>query len=136
MRIQTMLLILALLTGCAASNPAENETEFVTHIGVIAAKEVVEIENSGSESQVSTGVSASVSSGGGFSIGLGFLLSPLFDKSPDKEPVRYQVDLIDGGKLTVYHDSDDFEVGDCVEISALDDDDESLPLMKRIRGGC
>ena len=136
MRVQAMLLSLALLTACAASNPAEDEAEFVTHIGVITAREVVEIENTGSESKVSTGVSASVSSGGGFSIGLGFLLSPLFNKSPEKEPVRYQVELIDGETLTVYHDSDVFEVGDCVEISALDDDDESLPLMKRIQGGC
>ena len=73
----------------------------------------------------------------GLSIGIGFLLSPLFNKSPDKEPVRYDLELIDGEPLTVYHESDVFEVGDCVEVSSLaDDEDDNPPLMKRIKGGC
>jgi len=74
MRSAIMLLTLALLWGCAAKQPAE--TELVTRIGVIVGKEVVDLEAGSSESRTSSSVSVGASSGGGFAIGLGFLLSP------------------------------------------------------------
>ena len=124
------------MSACATGKP-EAEQEFVTRVGVITGKEVVELDQVKSESRVSTGVSASVSSGGGLSVGIGFLLSPLFKSTPEKEPVRYEVELINGDPLTVYHESDTFLVGDCVEVSSLlDDEDDNPPLMKRIEGGC
>ena len=136
MRTLVMLLSLALLSACATSK-SDGDDEFVTRIGVIIGKEVVELDQVKSESRVSTGVSASVSSGGGLSIGIGFLLSPLFKSTPEKEPVRYEVELINGDPLTVYHESVDFLVGDCVEVSSLaHDEDDNPPLMKRIEGGC
>jgi hypothetical protein len=134
MRVFAILLSLALMSACAASKPAQDDTEFLTRIGVITGKEVVEVEESG-DGRVRTGVSASMSSDTGLAIGIGWLL-PLFSSSPEAVPVRYHVKLLDGEKITVYHDSDFFEVGDCVEISALAGDDKNPPLMKRIKGGC
>ena len=136
MRPTIMMLTLALLYGCAANSAAENDTEFVTRIGVIKGKEVVDPENPGSDKQVNTSVHASVSSGGGLSIGLGFLISALSGGASPDHPVRYQVELLDGEPITVYHESDLFEVEDCVEISSMADDDETPPLMKRIKDGC
>jgi hypothetical protein len=134
MRTAIMLLTLALLWGCATSKPTEDE--LLTHVGVIHSKEVVDPEELRSEERVSTGVSASVGSGSGFAIGLGFLFSPWSDSSSEKPPVRYEVELVGGEPMTVYHESDLFEVGDCVEITSLIDDDESQPTMKRLKDGC
>ena len=136
MRSTIMLLTLALLYGCAASSPDENDAEFITRIGVIKGKEVVDPENARSDKQVNTSVHASVSSGGGLSIGLGFLVSALSGGTSIDHPVRYQVELLDGEPITVYHESDLFEVEDCVEISSMAGDNETPPLMKRIKGGC
>ena len=135
MRSAIILLTLALLSACAASSPAENESE-LTRIGVIKGKEVVDPENAGSDKKVNTSVHASVSSGGGVSIGLGFLVSALSGGTSEDHPVRYQVELLDGEQITVYHESDLFEVEDCVEIKSLASDDKKPPLMKRIKGGC
>jgi hypothetical protein len=128
-----MLLTLALLCGCTSKQPAESE--FVTRIGVIVGKEVVDLEAGGTETRTSTGVSVSASSGGGIGIGLGFLLSPGRSKD-EKPPVRYRVELLDGERIEVFHESDLFEVDDCVEINSLAGDDENPPMMKRIKGGC
>lgn len=136
MRSTVMLLTLALLYGCAASSPADNDAELITRIGVIKGKEVVDPEIAGSDKQVNTSVHASVSSGGGLSIGLGFLVSALSGGTSPDHPVRYQVELLDGEPMTVYHESDLFEVEDCVEISSMAGDDEALPLMRRIKEGC
>ena len=135
MRSAIILLTLALLSACAASSPAENESELI-RIGVIKGKEVVDPENAGSDKKVNTSVHASVSSGGGVSIGLGFLVSALSGGTSEDHPVRYQVELLDGEQITVYHESDLFEVEDCVEIKSLASDDKKPPLMKRIKGGC
>jgi hypothetical protein len=136
MRSTIMLLTLALLYGCAAGSAPENDAEFVTRIGVIKAKQVIDPENAGSDKQVNTSVHASVSSGGGLSIGLGFLVSALSGDASRDHPVRYQVELLDGEPITVYHESDLFEVEDCVELSSMAGDNETPPLMKRIKGGC
>ena len=134
MRSAIMLLTLALLWGCASKQPAESE--FVTRIGVIVGKEVVDLEVGSTESRTSTSVSVGASSGGGFAIGLGFLLSPGSRSSDEKPPVRYRVDLMDGEQMTVFHESNLFEVDDCVEVTFLADDDQNPPMMKRIKGGC
>jgi len=136
MRSTIILLTLALLTGCAASSATENDTEFVTRIGVIKGKQVIDPENVGGDKQTSTSVHASVSSGSGLSIGIGFLVAAMSGGSSEKHPVRYQVELLDGEPVTVYHESDLFEVEDCVEISSMAGDNETPPLMKRIKGGC
>ncbi len=136
MRSTIMLLTLALLTGCAASRATENDTEFVTRIGVIKGKQVIDPETVGSVKQTNTSVHASVSSGSGLSIGLGFLVSAFSGGESEEHPVRYQVELLDGEPITVYHESDLFEVEDCVEISSMAGDNETPPLMKRIKGGC
>jgi hypothetical protein len=131
-----MLLTLALLYGCATSRVTENDTEFVTRIGVIKGKQVIDPENPGANKQTNTSVHASVSSGSGLSIGLGFLVSAFSGGASEQHPVRYQVELVDGESITVYHESDIFEVEDCVEISSMAGDNETPPLMKRIKGGC
>ncbi len=136
MRSWIVLLIVLLLYGCASTSPALKDTELVTRIGVIASKEVVDLEDSRNESRVNTSVSASVSSGGGLAIGLGFLMSPLFSDTSDNPPVRYRVDLLEGEQISVFHQSDLFDVGDCVEISTLPDDDTHPPVMKRVKDGC
>ncbi len=136
MRATIILLTLALLTGCTAISPTENDTEFITRIGVIKGKQVIDPENAGGDKQTSTSVHASVSSGSGLSIGIGFLVSAMSGGSSQKHPVRYQVELVDGEPITVYHESDLFEVEDCVEISSIAGDNETPPLMKRIKGGC
>ena len=134
MRSAIMLLTLALLYGCATSQPSE--AEFVTRIGVIIGKEVVDVEAGGTNTRTNTSVSVGASSGGGFAIGLGFLLSPSSRSSDENPPVRYRVELMDGEQMTVFHESNLFEVEDCVEITSLVGDDQNPPLMKRIKGGC
>jgi len=129
-----MLLTLTLLYGCASGKPSEDE--FVTRIGVIVGKEVVDLEAGSTESRTSTSVSVGASSGGGFAIGLGFLLSPSSRSADENPPVRYRVELMDGGQMTVFHESNLFEVEDCVEITSLAGDDQNPPIMKRIKGGC
>jgi len=44
--------------------------------------------------------------------------------------MRYEVELEDGDQISVYHDSHDFQIGDCVEITL------HPPAMKRIKDGC
>ena len=58
MRILALLLSLVLMSACATGKP-EAEQEFVTRVGVITGKEVVELDQVKSESRVSTGVSIS-----------------------------------------------------------------------------
>ena len=52
MRSAIMLLTLTLLYGCASNQPSE--AEFVTRIGVIVGKEVVDLEAGGTETRTST----------------------------------------------------------------------------------
>jgi len=50
--------------------------------------------------------------------------------------MRYEVELEDGDQIIVYHDSHDFQIGDCVEIGVYPDKEEYPPAMKRIKDGC
>jgi hypothetical protein len=133
LRFAILLLTLMLLGGCAASKPAENE--FVTRVGVIKGKEVVDPEQAqSSNTHVSSGIS--VSSDRGVSVGIGVLLGSLGGGSSAELSVRYHVDLMGGEQITIYHESDQFLAGDCVEIRSVPGNDSYPPQMKRIAGGC
>ena len=108
----------------------------VTRIGVIVAREDVNMDDVEKDTGRRTSVYGSISTGGRVSIGIGFLLSPFVSGGSEPEPVRYEVELIDGGQMTIYHNSRDFEVDDCVEISVHPDEKEHPPTMKRNKGGC
>ncbi len=136
MRFSIPILIVLLLLGCSSSKPHENEDEVITRIGVITAKEDVDLNQVEKKNNVNTSVYGSISTGGRISIGLGFLLSPLFSGGSDKDPVRYEVELMDGVQITIYHESRDFEVDDCVEITSHPDEEKNPPIMKRNKGGC
>jgi hypothetical protein len=106
----------------------------------IAAKEDVDMDQvetgTGSTRTSVYGSISGGSSGSRISIGLGFLLGGFSSGSSEPEPVRYEVDLVDGGQMTIYHDSKDFEVGDCVKITVHPDEKKYPPTMKRNKGGC
>ena len=50
--------------------------------------------------------------------------------------MRYEVELEDGGRIVIYHDSHDTQIGDCVEITVHPEEEEYPPRMKRIKDGC
>ena len=50
--------------------------------------------------------------------------------------MRYEVELQNEGRITVYHDSYDFQIGDCVEIGVYPDEEEHPPAIKRFKDGC
>jgi hypothetical protein len=135
MRTAILLLAALLVFGCGSKNASENEAEIITKFGVITAREDVEMSDVEEGTRSDTSVYGGISSGGGFGIGLGVFLSPGSDSGPVK-PVRYEVELKDGGQITVYHDSHDFELGDCVEITVYPDEEEYQPVMKRNNDGC
>ena len=134
MRYPLLLLTLVLLYGCAASKPSEDE--FVTRIGVITAKQVIDPEQAQGGSRTNTSASVSVSSGRGVSVGVGVLFGGIGSSSSARATVRYQVELKDGEKIEIDHESDQFMVDDCVEIRMVPGNDEYPPQMKRIEGGC
>ncbi len=138
MRYPILLITALLLFGCSSKSPREGDAEVITRIGVVAAKEDVSMDDVEKDTGTRgrTSVYGSVSSGGGVSIGLGFLLGSFSSGSSDPHPVRYEIDLIDSGQMTIYHDSRDFEIGDCVKITVHPDEKKHPPTMKRNKGGC
>jgi hypothetical protein len=134
MRYPLLLLTLVLLSGCAASKPSEDE--FVTRIGVITAKQIIDPEQAQGGRRTNTSASVSVSSGRGVSVGFGVLLGGVGSSSSLGPTVRYQVELMDGEKIEVNHESDQFLVDDCVEIRMVPGNNEFPAQMKRIEGGC
>jgi hypothetical protein len=138
MRYSIILITALLLFGCSSKSTHEDDAEIITKIGVIASREDVSMDDVEKDTGTRgrTSVYGSVSSGGGVSIGLGFLLGSFSSGSSDPEPVRYEVNLIDGGQMTIYHDSRDFEVEDCVKITVHPDEKKHPPTMKRNKGGC
>jgi hypothetical protein len=46
------------------------------------------------------------------------------------------MEYLDGEQITIFHDSDLFEVEDCVQISTPVGDDKNPPIMKRPREDC
>lgn len=138
MRYPIILISALLLFGCSSKSAQETEAEVITKIGVIAAKEDVNMDqvekDTGTRGR--TSVYGSISTGGRVSIGIGFLLGSFSSGSSDPDPVRYEIDLIDGGQMTIYHNSRDFEVDDCVKIRVHPDEEKHPPTMKRHKDGC
>ncbi len=135
MRYPVILLIVLLLPGCGTRS-AHEDAEIITKIGLIKSKQDADMQQVERDTGVNTSVHASISSGGRISIGLGFLLSQFNSGGSDPEPVRYEVELEDGGQMTIYHDSRDFEVDDCVRITVHPDEEKHPPTMRRYKDGC
>ena len=139
MHYSILLLAALLVFGCSSKNTYQDEAEVITRVGIVTAKEDASLNDIEKDTGSRTSVYGSVSSGGGgssISIGVGVLLSSLFSSDSDPELVRYEVDLKDGGQFTIYLESRDFEIDDCVEISVHPDEDEHPPTMKRSKGAC
>lgn len=136
MKYSILLFILLLGIGCSAKHPPAHEAEIITRLGIIAAREDVSLDQVEKDTNVNTSIYASVSSGGRVSFGLGILLYPFTSGSSRPDPVRYQINLQDGGQMTIYHDSRDFAVDDCVEIRVHPDEKNHPPTMKRNQGAC
>ena len=136
MRIAILLAAAILASGCANKQSAREKAEPIVKYGLIVAREAAEMEEVRSRTQVDTSFHASISTGSGLSIGLGFLLSPLLSNETRENPIRYEIDLIDGSRTTIYHLSSLFEIGDCVEITVYPDEKEHPPAMVRSQDGC
>ena len=135
MRNLILMMILVLSAACSSKTAVENEDQ-ITKFGLIAEKEEVDMEQVKKESKTNTSVYASVNSGGGVSIGIGFLVGLLGSDEPEENPVRYKVELVDGSEITIYHMSRLFEVDDCVMITLHEDEEENPPSMERSKDGC
>jgi hypothetical protein len=137
MRYPILIAALLLAAGCSSKSSHEQALNAVVKHGVIASKRDVSMDEVQTGTRGTTSVYGSVSSGGGVSIGIGFgvLLSQIGSGSKS-EPIRYEIDLVDEGQITIFHSSKDFEVGDCVEITVFEDEDEHPPTMRRDKDGC
>lgn len=135
MRYARLLLAILIVAGCSTRNHHE-DPEIIVKAGVIAAKEDVDMDQVEKDTGTRTSVYGSVSTGGRVSIGVGFLLSQFGSDGSEHEPVRYEINLTDGGQMTIYHDSRDFEVDDCVKITLHPDEEKHPPVMERNKGGC
>ena len=136
MRHTIVVILTLLLIACSSKQAQEEEAKIITKTGVIAAREEVSMDDVERGTRGRTSVYGSISSGGRVSIGIGFLLGAFSSGSSDPEPVRYEINLLDGGQMTIYEDSRDFEVGDCVTIRLHPDEEKHPPEMKRNKGGC
>ena len=137
MRYPLLIATVLLALGCSSKSSQEEAMNAVVKHGVIASKRDVSMDEVQTGSRGTTSVYGSVSSGGGVSIGVGIgvLLSSI-GSSSKSEPIRYDIDLVDEGQITIFHGSKDFEVGDCVEITVFEDEEEHPPTMRRAEGAC
>jgi len=129
------LLLLAAACGTKSTQPADPP---IVKFGVIATKQDASKDQVQSATRGTTSVYGSISSGGRVSIGVGIgvLMGTFGSGSSDQQPVRYDIDLQDGGQITVYHESRNFEVGDCVRITVYPDEQKHAPDMERSKEGC
>ena len=130
-----LVIVVALGGGCATTSPPP-DAEAIVKLGRISERSRVSVDEARSRTAVNTNIYASVSSGGGISIGLGFLLSPFRSDDLSKRPIRYRIDLLDGDRMTVYHDDPDYGPGDCVEIRVYRDGNRYPPSLRRKPGAC
>lgn len=137
MRYPLLMIMLLLVTACGTKS-SHPEAQAIVKYGVIAGKRDVSVDQVEKKTRGTTSVYGSVSSGGGVSIGIGIgmLLSSIGGGSDEPKAVRYDVDLTDGGQITVYHESPHFEVKDCVKITVHPDEQEHPPGMERSKDGC
>jgi hypothetical protein len=141
MRCSILVLTVLLSIGCSTSKPRQDDAEVITRTGVIVVKDdtsqnAVEGESTGSSRSSVYGSVSTGSSGSGVSIGLGVLLGSLSSGGSGKDPVRYDIETLAGETVTVYYESHDFEVGDCVEVTSHPDEEKFPPVMKRSKGAC
>ena len=134
----SVLVALALLAlGCASKSSRDQALNAVVKHGTIVSREDVSMDEVQSRTRGTTSVYGSVSSGGGVSIGIGIgVLMSSIGSGRKSEPVRYEIDLQDEGQITIFHSSRDFEVGDCVEITVFEDEEQHPPTMRRDKDGC
>jgi len=139
MRYHILIAMLLLVSACGTKSK-QPEPEPIVKYGVIAAKRDVNADQVESKTRGNTSVYGSISggSGGGVSIGigLGVLLGSIGGGGNEPQAVRYDIDLLDGGQITVYHDSPHFEVKDCVRITVHPDEKNHPPGMERSKDGC
>lgn len=141
MRRSILILSVLLSVGCSTSKPTEGGAEIIKRTGVIVVKDdsdqnAVESESTGTSRSSVYGSVSSGSSGSGMSIGLGVLLGSISSAGSSKSPVRYDIETEDGETVTVYYESPDFEVGDCVEVTSHPDEKKYPPVMKRTKDAC
>lgn len=136
MRVAILIMAILLGSGCASKQSTQDKPEPIVKYGVIVASQAADMEEVRSRSQVDTSFHASISSGSGLSIGLGFLLSPLLSSETREKPIRYEIDLADGSRITIYHLSSLFQIDDCVEITVFPDEEKHPPEMVRSKDGC
>ncbi len=129
------LLLFAAACGTRSSQPPEPP---IVKFGVIAAKKDASQDQVQSATRGNTSVYGSISTGGRVSIGVGIgvLLGSIGAGSSDPQPVRYDIDLTDGGQITIYHESQLFEVDDCVRITVYPDEQKRATEMERSKEGC
>lgn len=137
MRYSILIAVILLALGCSSKSSREEALNAVVKHGIIVSKRDVSMDEVQTGTRGTTSVYGSVSSGGGVSIGVGIgvLLSSI-GSSSKSEPVRYEIDFVDEGQITIFHSSKDFEVGDCVEITVFEDEAEHPPTMRRDEGAC
>jgi len=137
MRYSLLITCLLLATACGTKSSHPEAEQAIVKYGVIAAKQDVSANQVESGTRGNTSVYGSISSGGRVSIGIGIgvLLSSIGGGS-EPQAVRYDVNLKDGGQITVYHESRYFEVDDCVRITVYPDEQEHAPDMERDKDGC
>lgn len=132
MRPGIVALTLLLAAGCSAKSAREDAANVIVREGTIAAREQVSSDEARDNVNTRTSVYGSVSSGGRVSIGIGVMLSSILAGSSSSQPVRYEVEFDEDDSMTIYHDSPDFAVGDCVEIRVHPDEKKHPPAMKRV----
>jgi hypothetical protein len=137
MRYSILIAAVLLALGCSSKSSRDEALNAVVKYGTIVSRQDVSMDEAQSRTRGTTSVYGSVSSGGGVSIGIGVgvLLSSI-GSGRKSEPVRYEVDLQDEGQITIFHSSRDFEVGDCVEITVFEDEEQHPPTMRRDKDGC
>ena len=136
MRVLVLVAAVCLSVSCAGKPGGSDRPEPIIKFGVIVGKEVVEMETVERDSRASPSFHASISSGGGVAIGLGFLMSPRWSSQTVESPVRYEVRIQDGNFATIYHLSSMFEIDDCVMLTVYPDGDSNPTEMVRSEDGC
>ena len=123
--------VLGLSSGCSTKSAAEAEVTRVT--GRIVDLEFVDSSEIKKQTRKSnTRISASVSSGGGVSIGIGVLLPLLSGKDDNEVLVRYTVRLAEDEELVIYHPDQSFIIGDCIDIIETEGSKEPPQLQLSI----
>ena len=132
MRAPVLALSLLLVAGCGAKHARDDAADVIVRDGTIVARQHVSSDEARDNVNTRTSVHATISSGGGVSIGIGVLLSSILSGDSSRQPLRYEVEFDEDDSMTIYHDSPDFAVGDCVRIRVHPDEKKHPPAMQRI----